>query len=102
MHLVYRIVGVAMICVMAAAGQAVAADRDDARIPAPANVSAIPGSGKVRITWSPVDGADGYRVYRAANGVWEKTPVARTSGTSHVSTSLVNGITYSFTVAAYP
>lgn len=98
---VHRIVGMAMICVMASAGQALAADRDDARIPAPANVSAVPGNGKVRITWSAVDGADGYRVYRAANGVWEKTPVARTTGTTHVSNSLVNGTTYSFTVAAY-
>ena len=101
MKLAHRIVGIATICVMAGAGQALAADRDDARIPAPANVSAIPGSGRVRLTWSPVEGADGYRVYRATNGVWEKTPVGRTSGTSHLSTSLVNGTTYSFTVAAY-
>lgn len=101
MKLLHRIVGTAVICVMASAGQALAADRDDARVPAPANVSAVPGNGKVRITWSAVEGADGYRVYRAANGVWDKTPVARTTGTTHVSTSLVNGTTYSFTVAAY-
>jgi hypothetical protein len=100
MKLVHRIVGAAVICVTASAGQAFA-ERNDARIPAPANVSAIPGSGKVRITWSAVDGAEGYRVYRATNGVWDKRPVGRTSGTTHISTSLVNGTTYSFTVAAY-
>ena len=55
----------------------------------------------MKLTWSPVAGAEGYRIYQGVNGVWIPTPVARTSGTSHTSHGLVNGTMYSFTVAAY-
>lgn len=68
---------------------------------APENVGAEPGNAKVTLTWSPVAGADGYRIYQGANGAWISTPVARTSGTSYTSHGLVNGTMYSFTVAAY-
>lgn len=67
----------------------------------PAHVAVEPGNGKVRLTWSPVPGAEGYRIYRGVNGVWIKTPVARTTLTSHLSQGLANGTMYSFTVAAY-
>ena len=59
------------------------------------------GNGKVTVMWSPVQGAEGYRIYRGVNGVWIATPVGRTTGTSHTSYGLANGTTYSFTVAAY-
>jgi cellulose 1,4-beta-cellobiosidase len=68
---------------------------------APENVGAEPGNAKVRLTWSPVAGAEGYRIYQGANGAWMSTPVARTTGTSHTSHGLANGTMYSFTVAAY-
>ena len=68
---------------------------------APADVSVVPGNGKVTVVWSPVQGAEGYRIYRGVNGVWIATPVGRTTGTSHTSYGLANGTTYSFTVAAY-
>ena len=68
---------------------------------APADVSVVPGNGKVTVMWSPVQGAEGYRIYRGVNGVWIATPVGRTTGTSHTSVGLANGTTYSFTVAAY-
>ena len=67
----------------------------------PADVAVEAGNGKVTLTWSPVPGAEGYRIYRGVNGVWIKTPVARTALTSHTSHGLANGTMYSFTVAAY-
>jgi len=68
---------------------------------APENVGVEPGNAKVKITWSPVAGAEGYRIYQGAHGVWISTPVGRTTGTSHTSQGLANGTMYSFTVAAY-
>jgi fibronectin type 3 domain-containing protein len=70
-------------------------------VAAPAEVTVVPGNGKVTVVWSPVPGAEGYRIYRGVNGVWIATPVGRTTGTSHTSYGLANGTTYSFTVAAY-
>ena len=96
-----RLVAAILMCLIASAAQGLAAESGDSRLPAPANVSAIPGNGRVQLTWSAVDGADGYRVFRAVNGVWQQTPVATTTSTSHTSSSLVNGTTYSFTVAAF-
>ena len=68
---------------------------------APATVSIVEGDGKVTLTWSPVAGADGYRIYRGVNGVWTTAPVGRTTSTTHTSLGLENGTMYSFTVAAY-
>src|SRR5688572_9848965 len=90
--------------VIAFATTATAAERDvlpPAPAGPPAHVSVEPGNGKVKLTWSPVAGAEGYRVYRGVNGVWIKTPVARTTLTSHTAQGLENGTMYSFTVAAY-
>jgi len=67
----------------------------------PENVGVEAGNARVRITWSPVVGAEGYRIYQGVNGVWIATPVGRTTGTSHTSNGLANGTMYSFTVAAY-
>ena len=72
-----------------------------APVAAPAQIAAESGNGKVTLTWSPVPGAEGYRVYRGVKGVWIKTPVGRTTLTSHTSQGLENGTLYSFTVAAY-
>jgi fibronectin type 3 domain-containing protein len=96
-----RLVSATVMCLIASTAQGFAAESGDSRLPPPANVSAIAGNGRVKLTWSPVDGADGYRVYRAVNGVFQQTPVASTTTTSHVASSLVNGTTYSFTVAAF-
>ena len=67
---------------------------------APATVSVVAGDAKVTISWTPVAGAEGYRIYRGVNGMWAPTPVGRTTGTSHTSYGLENGTMYSFTVAA--
>lgn len=68
---------------------------------APENIGVVPGNAKVTILWSPVPGAEGYRIYRGVNGVWLHTPIGRTTATSHTSYGLENGTMYSFTVAAY-
>ncbi|HUQ89151.1 MAG TPA: fibronectin type III domain-containing protein [Vicinamibacterales bacterium] len=70
-------------------------------VAAPADVTVVPGNGKVTLMWSPVPGAEGYRIYRGVNGTWISTPVGRTVVTTHTSYGLANGTTYSFTVAAY-
>jgi len=62
---------------------------------APVILSASPGNAKVTISWSPVDGVAGYKVFR------NSAQVATTTGTTHTSYNLVNGTTYSFAVAAY-
>jgi fibronectin type 3 domain-containing protein len=68
---------------------------------APGQLVATPGNGRVTLTWSPVAGATGYRIYRATNGVFGQTPLRSTSATSYTNTGLVNGATYSYKVAAY-
>lgn len=68
---------------------------------APATLSIVAGDAKVTISWTPVAGAAGYRIYRGVNGVWTSTPVGRTTATAHTSYGLENGTMYSFTVAAY-
>ena len=67
----------------------------------PAQVSAVPSNAKVKLSWSSVAGAEGYRVFRGSNGAWNPAPIATTTGTTHTSDNLANGTTYSFTVAAY-
>jgi hypothetical protein len=84
----------ALLCAIASAAPAPPAT-------APAIVSAVPGNGTVRLSWTPVRGASGYKVFRGANGAWDPAAVTTTRGTTHVSQGLVNGTTYSFTVAAY-
>ena len=96
-----RLVAATVMCVITCTMTGLAAESVDSRLTPPGNVSAFPGNGRVKLTWSPVDGADGYRVYRAVNGVWQQTPIASTTATSHTSSSLVNGTSYSFTVAAF-
>jgi hypothetical protein len=92
----------ALLCAITTSTPSVVA----ARVPgppaaAPAAVSAVPGNGRVRLSWTPVPGATGYKVFRGANGAWDPAAVTNTRGTTHISQGLVNGTTYSFTVAAY-
>ena len=77
-----RLIAATVMCLITCAAQAFAAESGDSRLPAPANVNAIAGNGRVKLTWSPVEGADGYRVYRGVNGVFQQTPVASTTTTS--------------------
>jgi uncharacterized protein (DUF1800 family)/fibronectin type 3 domain-containing protein len=67
---------------------------------APADLAATAGNAKVILTWSPVAGATGYRIYRTSTGVFG-APVSSTTSTTHTSWSLINGTRYLFKVAAY-
>jgi cellulose 1,4-beta-cellobiosidase len=98
-----NLVATAVICLTTSSiGAHAAQDGSEPRVPlAPATVMATPGNAKVRLTWTPVSGASGYRVFRGANGRWDPKPIAITPATSYTSKELENGIRYSFTVAAY-
>lgn len=68
---------------------------------APANVAAVPGNARATITWAPVSGATGYRIFRSTTGVWETNPIANTTSTKLTNTNLQNGTKYWYRVAAY-
>lgn len=100
MTAVHRVVAATAICVVALCPQGHANENPRNPVTAPA-VIAIAGNARVRLAWTAVDGAVGYRIFRSTNGVWEPKPIARTANTSYMSEGLENGISYSFTVAAY-
>ncbi|MCD7837576.1 MAG: fibronectin type III domain-containing protein, partial [Clostridiales bacterium] len=56
----------------------------------------------VKVTWSEVTGATGYRVYRKADGETSWTAVkSSTTSTSYTDTTAQSGTVYSYTVRAY-
>ena len=72
------------------------------RLLAPEGLAASSGlGGQLSLTWSPVAGATGYRIYRrTANGSWPATPTATSATTSLTDSGLVNGTGYYYVVAA--
>lgn len=101
-----RFAALAVLCTIALSTPSQATTRTLVPVPrppasAPGVVNAVAGNAKVILTWAPVAGAAGYRVFRGANGQWRPAPIATTTGTTHTSYSLTNGTRYSFTVAAY-
>jgi hypothetical protein len=70
--------------------------------PAPANLHAAPGDGRVTLTWSASPGASGYNVYRAtASGGEGAVPYqSNVTSTSFLDTAASNGVTYFFQVTA--
>ncbi len=59
---------------------------------------------KLRITWSRIPGADGYRIYRSAkkNGSYRKIAVVKgSSSTSYMDKKLLTGKKYYYKVRAY-
>jgi uncharacterized protein (DUF1800 family)/fibronectin type 3 domain-containing protein len=79
--------------------EATAATVAPASAPEALKVSA--GDARVVLSWAAVEGATGYYVFRAANGVWEPTPIATVTEPAHTSGGLTSGIAYAFAVAAY-
>ncbi len=75
-------------------------DRDGDALEAPAGVSAGVGEGSILLSWSPVDGASSYNVYRRASSVSVSELAGNTSSTSYLDDGLVNGREYMFAVAA--
>ena len=70
--------------------------------PAPANLTATAGSGQIALSWSSSSGATSYNVYRGTSSGGESgTPIASgLTGTSYTDTSVSNGTTYYYEVAA--
>lgn len=57
------------------------------------------GYNALKLNWSKVKGADGYRVYVKVNGKWKA--LGNVKGTSYVHKKLETGKSYTYTVRAY-
>ena len=69
--------------------------------PSPKNVKAEPaGSGEVKLSWDPVEGAEAYAVAEYVNGSYRNFTTEFT-GTSYTATGLSNGRSYDFLVQAW-
>ena len=74
---------------------------EEAKKAIPQNVKAEAVDNGIKLTWSAVDGATSYRVYRADSATGEKTLV-KTVGTLYgTDTTVTAGKTYYYFVAAY-
>ena len=69
-------------------------------LPAPQNVTAKAGDGKVTLTWKAVRDADAYRVYMYDSATKKYKKVTSTKKTTVTVSKLTNGKTYKFKVAA--
>ena len=63
--------------------------------------SASENSGGIKITWSKIAGATGYRVYRKANNETKWSTLATIKTTSYVDKSVSDDGIYTYTVRAY-
>lgn len=66
----------------------------------PSNVTAVPGSGKARLTWSRASNATTYKIHRAAVSGGSYTEIARTDVETFLDTALTNGQNYYYVVSA--
>ncbi len=55
----------------------------------------------IKIQWSAVSGAEGYRVYRKAPGETKWSQVAKVTGTSYTDKNVKTGSVYTYTLRAY-
>ncbi len=77
--------------------------KPEVSVPAPpTGLTATPGNARVKLSWTPSAGAKSYKVYRGTAADAESaTPIATGITTaSYTSTTLTNGQTYFFKVAA--
>ncbi|MGM9537218.1 MAG: sialate O-acetylesterase [Candidatus Onthomonas sp.] len=71
-----------------------------ANLPAPNLQSISNQTSGVRIAWSKVSNANGYRIYRKTEGEgWKQ--IGTTSGTNYTDTTATSGTGYTYTVRAY-
>lgn len=66
----------------------------------PQDVSADASAEGIRLSWSPSEGADGYRIYRYT-AAWEYILLGETSATSFTDDTAAAGQTYSYRVRAF-
>ena len=66
----------------------------------PALVSVENGEKGVSLSWEPVNGANGYRIYRKDNSS-DWTPAGTSDSTTFIDETAVSGTTYTYTVQAY-
>jgi YVTN family beta-propeller protein len=71
-------------------------------LPAPVLQSAVPGDAEVQLTWSPVEGSSGYKVYQSVTADTYGTELATVQGSvyGYTSSGLTNGTTYYYVVKA--
>lgn len=67
----------------------------------PADVNAVGGEGKVTVTWSKVDDAYGYIVYRQNDLDGTFTPIGRVTDLQYVDQNVTAGKTYTYMIRAY-
>lgn len=73
-----------------------------AKLNAPTGVKAASISyKKIKISWNPVVGADGYKIYRATSKTGEFELLKTTKATSYRNTGLKYGKTYRYKIKAY-
>ena len=66
----------------------------------PSDLQAVPGDGRIDLTWSASPGADSYRVKRSLERSGPYTPIADVSGTALTDLGLTNGTKYYYVVSA--
>src|SRR4029079_11314665 len=67
----------------------------------PSNLTGVPGSGNVALSWTASTGATSYNVYRGrACDVEATTPIATVTSPSYTDTTVTNGTLYFYEVAA--
>jgi len=77
-------------------------EEEEVTLQAPTGVKAtnIASTGKIKVTWKAVEGADKYKVYRATSKDGKYTCMKTTTGTSYTNTSAKPGKTYYYKVKA--
>lgn len=58
------------------------------------------GSGKITVSWIPVNGAASYNISRALSNAGPYTPLTNVTAVSFINTGLTNGVTYYYLVTA--
>ncbi|THF80866.1 alpha-amylase [Cohnella fermenti] len=84
--------------VPALTGLMMLSDGELVSVEAPANVQAIGGNGSVTLSWDAVEGADGYRVYRAPIEGGELSFLGSVETPGYVDLTVTNGIKYYYAV----
>jgi len=74
--------------------------RPPAPIQSPEKVEARGSTGRVVLEWSPVEGAVGYRVFRAVAGVWSPDPIAMVWRRHYHDWTVKNGVVHAYKIAA--